>query len=120
FRDGLVPVTALPDGSGPASGTLGPQDTIAWGTAGNYQHTFSDHWFNELRVGDTRRTVERTAVDLPNYQISGYQQLGSPPNTASDFGTSVTEVADSLSWLTGPHSFKAGFDLRWPRLDVVQ
>ena len=41
FRDGFVPVTPLPDGSGVTTGTLGPQDTTAWAFASNYQHTFS-------------------------------------------------------------------------------
>jgi len=143
FRDGFVPVTPLPEGSGITTGTLGLQDTTAWATATNYQHTFSDRWLNELRVGDTRRAVARTAAQLataagaalnipgipstaqfpntlPTFQISGYQQLGSPANTASDFSTSVTEVGDSLSWLKGRHSIKMGADLRWERLNVVQ
>src|SRR5689334_3828507 len=33
FRDGFVPVTPLPDGSGVTAGTLGPQDTTAWSFA---------------------------------------------------------------------------------------
>ena len=57
FRDGFVPVTPLPDGSGVTTGTLGPQDTTAWAFASNYQHTFSANLLNELRFGDTRRTV---------------------------------------------------------------
>ncbi len=143
FRDGFTPVTPLPDGSGVTSGTLGPQNTTAWATAANYQHTFSDRWLNEFRFGDTRRAVTRSAAQLatsagaaldipgipaeaqfpntlPTFQIGGYQQLGSPPNTASDFSTSVTEAADSLSWVTGRHAFKAGFDWRWERLNVIQ
>jgi hypothetical protein len=32
-RDGFIPVTPLPDGSGVTSGTLGPQDTTAWAFA---------------------------------------------------------------------------------------
>jgi len=143
FRDGFVPVTPLPEGSGATTGTLGPQDTTAWATAANYRHTFSDRWLNEVRVGDTRRAVTRSAARLPSsagaaldipgipanaqfsdtlptFQIGGVQQLGSPANTASDFSTSVTEVADSLSWLKGRHSLKAGFDWRWERLDVIQ
>ena len=143
FRDGFIPVTPLPEGSGTTTGTLGPQDTTAWATAVNYQHVFSDRWLNEVRVGDTRRTVARSAAQLassagaalnipgipsnaqfpntlPTFQISGYQQLGSPTNTASDFSTSVTEIADSLSWVRGRHSMKAGFDLRWERLNVIQ
>jgi hypothetical protein len=143
FRDGSVPVTPLTDGSGVTSGTLGPQDTTAWAFASNYQHTFSTNVLNELRIGDTRRTVARTAADLsttagaalsipgipstarfpntlPTFLISGYQQLGSPPNTASNFNTSVTEIADSLTWLKGRHTLKMGLDWRWERLNVIQ
>ena len=143
FRDGFVPVTPLPDGSGVTTGTLGPQDTTAWAFASNYQHTFSTNVLNELRIGDTRRTVGRTAAQLstsagaalsipgipstarfpntlPTFLIGGYQQLGSPPNTASDFNTSVSEVADSLTWLKGRHTLKMGLDWRWERLNVIQ
>jgi len=143
FRDRFVPVTPLTDGSGVTSGTPGPQDTDAWAFASSYQHTFSANVLNELRIGDTRRTVGRTAArlsttagaalnipgipstakfpdTLPTFLISGYQQLGSPPNTASDFDTSVSEVADSLTWLKGRHTLKMGFDWRWERLNVVQ
>ena len=64
FRDRFVPVTPLPDGSGVTTGTLGPQDTTAWAFASNYQHTFSPTLLNELRIGDTRRTVGRDAAQL--------------------------------------------------------
>ena len=144
FRDGLLPVTPLPDGSGLSSGVLGgPQDTTAWAFASNYQHTFSSRALNELRIGDTRRTVARTAAQLassaggalsipgipsnaqfpntlPTFRIGGYQQLGSPVNTAANFNTSVSEVADSLTWLQGRHTLKMGLDWRWERLNVIQ
>jgi carboxypeptidase family protein len=143
FRDGFLPVTPLADGSGATTGTLGPQDTTAWSFASNYQHTFSATILNEVRIGDTRRTVGRTAAQLaasagsalsipgipstarfpdtlPTFLISGYQQLGSPPNTASDFNTSVSQVADALTWVKGAHTFKMGFDWRWERLNVIQ
>ena len=143
FRDRFLPVTPLPDGSGLTSGTPGPQDTTAWAFASNHQHTFSADVLNDLRVGDTRRTVARSAAQLassagsalgipgipptakfpntlPTFLIGGYQQLGSPANTASDFNTSVTEIADSLSWLRGRHTIKLGLDWRWERLNVVQ
>jgi hypothetical protein len=143
FRDGFLPVTPLPDGSGVTTGTLGPQDTSAWAFASNYQRMFSSNLLNEVRIGDTRRTVGRTAAELstsagaalsipgipstaqfpntlPTFLISGYQQLGSPPNTASNFNTSVSEVADSLTWLKGRHTFKMGLDWRWERLNVIQ
>jgi Carboxypeptidase regulatory-like domain len=57
FRDGFVPVTPLPDGSGVTTGTLGPQNTTAWAFASRYQHTFAGRMLNEVRVGDTRRKV---------------------------------------------------------------
>ncbi len=143
FGDRFVPSAPLPDGSGVTSGTLGPQRTTAWAFASNHQHAFSAPWLNELRVGDTRRTVMRVAArlaggasdsldipgipsyarfpdTLPTIAIAGYQQLGSPPGTASDFSTSVTEVADSLTWLKGRHTVKMGFDWRWERLNVIQ
>ena len=131
FRDGFAPVTPLPDGSGVTTGTLGPQRTRAWAFAANYQHTFSDNLSNQLRAGDTRRSVHRTAAQLagsasaslglpgipsdaqfpntlPTFRITGYQQLGSPQNTASDFGTGVTEVVDAFTWLKGRHTIKTG------------
>jgi hypothetical protein len=139
----FIPVTPLPDGSGVTSGTLGPQRTTASALATGYQRAFSGRWLNELRAGDTRRRVGRTAArlpagassslripgipatarfpeTLPTFLVAGYQQLGSPANTASDFSTSVTELADSLTWLKGRHTIKAGFDWRWQRLNVIQ
>ena len=143
FRGRFEPVTPLPDGSGTTTGTLGPQDTTSWALATNYQHTFSTNLLNELRVGDTRRTVHRTAAQLatsagsalnlpgipataqfpntlPTFSIAGYQLLGSPVNTASDFNTSVSEVADTLTWVKDRHTVKAGFAWRWERLNVIQ
>ncbi len=145
FSGRFLPVTPLPDGSGliAAGSTLGPQDTRAWSFASSYQRTWSSHLFNELRIGDTRRAVDRTPAELatvagsalnipripsnaqfpttlPTFVITGFQQLGSSPNTASNFKTSVSEAADSLTWLTGRHAFKMGFDWRWERLNVIQ
>jgi carboxypeptidase family protein len=143
FREEFLPVTPFPDGSGVTTGTLGPQDTTSSSFASSYQRTFSSAVVNELRIGDTRRTVVRSATSLggtastslglpgmpsnarfpntlPTFLIAGYQQLGSPPNTASEFSTSVTQIADSLTWLKGRHIFKMGGDLRWERLNVLQ
>jgi hypothetical protein len=143
FSENFIPVTPLPDGSGVTTGTLGPQKTTAWSFASHYMHTLSSSMVNEVRVGDTRRHVTRSAATLsgsasgalglpglpsnaqfpntlPTFLISGYQQLGSPANTASDFSTGVTEIGDSFSWLKGRHSIKFGGDLRWERLNVIQ
>jgi hypothetical protein len=143
FREAFIPVPPLPDGSGLTTGTLGPQDAVSWSFASSYQRTFSPAVLNELRIGDTRRTVGRRAAQLggtasaslglpgipsnaqfpntlPTFLIAGYQQLGSPVSTASDFGTSVTQIADSLTWLKGRHTVKMGADLRWERLNILQ
>jgi hypothetical protein len=142
-RATFLPVTPLPDGSGVTSGTLGPQDTSSLSLATNYTRSFSTAVLNEVRVGETRRSVSRRAAQLssaagqalnipgipstarfpntlPTFLINGYQQLGSPPSTATDFGTSVTELADTLTWSTGRHTLKMGLDWRWARLDVIQ
>jgi hypothetical protein len=146
FLDRADPVAAFPDGGGAipsGSIAIGPQKTRSWAFASNYQHTFTSNLLNEFRFGDTRRSVARTAAELlgpagsvlgirglpqvtlfpntmPTFTVNGYQQLGSPMNTASDFSTSVSEVADSLTWLKGRHTIKMGFDWRWARLDVIQ
>ena len=46
FADGFEPVAPLPDGSGVASGTLGPQQTRAWSFASSYQHALSTSALN--------------------------------------------------------------------------
>ena len=143
FREQFLPVTPFADGSGVTGGTLGPQETTSSSFASSYQRMFSIGVLNELRIGDTRRSVARTAAQLggtasaslglpgipsnarfpntlPTFLVAGYQQLGSSPNTASDFSTSVMQIADSLTWLKGRHTFKMGGDLRWERLDVLQ
>jgi hypothetical protein len=121
FRDEFNPVSPLPDGSGTVtSGATGPQRTGALAIASNYQRTLGSRSFNELRMGYTRRTVGRRGLDIATYMIDGYQQLGSPPNTMSDFRTDVTQMIDALTWVHGRNNWKAGFDARWQRLDGVQ
>lgn len=112
------------------SGTLGPRGRPRRGRLPRPGARPSPTLFNEVRVGDTRRHVDCSAASLtssataalglpgipstarfpntlPTFLIAGYQQLGSPPNTATDFGTSVTEVADTLTWVRGRHTVKA-------------
>lgn len=143
LRGRFAPATPLVDGSGATSGTPGPQDTRSWAFASSFQHTFSTNVLNELRVGETRRAIRRTAAQLsmpagaalnipgipstarfpntlPTFLISGYQQLGSLPNTASVFDTGVSQIADTLTWVKGRHTFKTGLDWRWERLNVIQ
>ncbi len=143
-KDITSPVTPLPDGSGNiTSGITGPTDTRALSIAGNYVHVFNPRLLNELRIGYTRRKIERQATQLdsspsqslgipgiptngafqntlPTFSIAGLQQLGPSANTASDFRTDVTQVFDAFSNQRGRHSLKFGLDFRWERLDVIQ
>jgi hypothetical protein len=57
---------------------------------------------------------------LPTFTVAGFQQLGSPANTASEFRTDVTQIFDDVSIQRGRHSLKFGLDFRWERLDVIQ
>ena len=140
FKDIANPVTPLPEGSGNiASGVIGLTDTRAQSLALNYVKVLRHDMVNEFRFGYTRRTIDRAATTLdnasplpgipadaafqdtlPTFTIAGFQQLGSPANTASQFRTDVTQAFDALSWQHNRHSFKVGFDFRWERLDVVQ
>jgi hypothetical protein len=143
-KDLTAPVTPLPEGSGNiASGVTGLTDTRAHSFAGNYVHVFNSRALNELRIGYTRRSIEReaTALDappsqslqlpgiptngafdntLPTFSIAGLQQLGPSANTASNFRTDVTQIFDAVSLQRGRHSIKFGLDFRWQRLDVIQ
>ena len=131
-RRASLPVTPLPDGSGVTTGTLGPQDTTAVVvrvelSAHVLDATCSTSCASATRAARSARTAAQLSATagaalsfpgipstarfpntLPTFLISGYQQLGSPANTASDFSTSVTEVADSLTWLKGRHTIKFG------------
>ena len=83
FREHAVPVTAFPDGSGtiPAgSVAVGPQNTEAWAFASNYQHTFSTNVLNEVRIGDTRRSVQRSAASLSSPAGAALNIPGIPSN----------------------------------------
>ena len=143
-RDITSPVTPLPEGSGNiTTGVTGLTATKAQSFASNFVHVFNPRLLNELRVGYTRRSIDREATELdsapsdslhlpgiptngafentlPTFTIAGLQQLGPSANTASQFRTDVTQIFDSLAWQRGRHSFKAGLDFRWERLDVIQ
>ncbi len=144
FHDVDQPVPFLPDGSGNiTTGVIGLTDTLGQQVVGSYLHTFSAHTLNDFRFGNTRRSFQRRGVQLdsspsqsldipgippngafnsalPVFNIAGYQQIGSPSNTNSNFRTDVTELVDTVSRLMGRHAVKFGVDFRWERLDVIQ
>lgn len=144
FNEDATPVTPLPEGSGNITqGALGVQKSRGYQVVGNYQRVISTGFLNELRVGYTRRSLDRRALlldappsqslgipgipqnaafqnELPTFTIAGLQQLGPSANTNSLFNTDVTQIFDSLGWQRGRHSLKFGVDFRAERLNVLQ
>ena len=144
LNEDATPVTPFPDGSGSLTqGVLGVQKSRGYQVVGNYQRVISTNFLNELRVGYTRRSVDRRALlleappsqslglpgipqngafqnALPTFTIAGLQQLGPSTNTNSLFNTDVVQIFDSLGWQRGRHSLKFGGDFRVERLNVLQ
>lgn len=144
FNEDATPVTPLPEGSGNITqGALGVQKSRGYQVVGNYQKIISANLLNELRVGYTRRSLDRRALlldappsqslgipgipqngafqnELPTFTVAGLQQLGPSANTNSLFNTDLTQIFDSLGWQRGRHSLKFGVDFRVERLNVLQ
>jgi Carboxypeptidase regulatory-like domain len=143
------PVTPLPDGSGQVSGSVlgtggvaGLSNVLGQQVVFNETHTFSTRLLNDLRLGYTRRgnTIAGTNLSgtasaalgipgiptnaafnnaLPLFTFTGFQQLGPSPSTFSQYQTAVWQLVDSLVSTRGPHTFKAGIDIRWYQLNAV-
>ena len=125
----VLPVTPLPDGSGTlTTGTLGPQDTASWSFASSYQRTFFGPRLSTSCASATRgarsdrtaaaaatarrprpwacpafrrpRSFPKHAADVPHRRLPAARIARRTP--ASDFGTSVTQIADTLTWVQGP------------------
>lgn len=143
LRDSSAPATPLPDGSGTFTATyIGRTLTRADSAVGEHSWTLSPAAVNQMRFGFTRRGFDRHSLAtgqpatqvsqipnipltsfpdvLPSYDIVGLQQLGPPANGNAEFTTSVTQFIDTLTWIRGGHSLKAGGDVRLERLDVLQ
>ena len=138
------PVAPFSDGSGIlTSGVLGHSRTVGSSFVSQYLHSFGASMTNELRVGDTRRSLNLAAAvlpapasaalgipgipsnaafgnALPSFVIAGFQQLGPSSTAYSDTHTGVTEIADTFSFQRGTHFLKAGLDFRMERMDIVQ
>ena len=113
--------------------------SLAW------NHTFGSNMINEARVGYNRlgfntinpvkpfcprasgststRRVDPRGPGLPCINMPSYE----PPSGACEFGFSYKgpqpridqtyQASDNFTWITGPHSFKMGFDMRRAEVD---
>ena len=134
LRDDTRPATPLPDNSE----ALTRADSLAGEHTWNLRPTV----VNQFRAGYTHRRVARSALRLgrpaaeatgipnlpassfadvlPTFDIVGLQPLGPSTNANARLATSVTQLANTLSWVRGAHSAQAGADLRRQTLDVLQ
>jgi hypothetical protein len=143
------PVTPLPDGSGLISGSVlgtggvaGLSNVTGQQAVFNETHTFSPSLLNDLRAGYTRRgnsiagtnltNTASTALGIPGiptnaafnnalplFTFTGFQQLGPSASTFSQYQTAVWQLVDSVVYVRGPHTVKAGIDYRWYQLNAV-
>ena len=99
-------------------------DTQQGGAAHNagvsFAHTFSPHVINEFRMsyGRIGFHFEATPATLANpvangatVSISGVSGFGTPTGIPQGRFHNTFQYQDSLSWITGNHSFKFGTDL---------
>ena len=149
YKEVENPVTPLPDGSGLLTGSVlgtggvaGLSNVLGQQAVFNETHTFSAQLLNDLRLGYTRRgntiagaNLNNTASAvlgipgipanaafsnaLPLFTFTGFQQLGPSASTFSQYQTAVWQAMDSLVFIRGPHTFKAGADLRWYQLNAI-
>ena len=112
----------------------------AQGLAVNYVHTFSPTLINELRGGFNKLSTSRIQEDaflgnvgaqlgipqqgvpdpkligvlgVPRVTITGYGALGGPNNTPQGRRTPTYNFVDSLAYIHGTHTIKAGGDFKF-------
>jgi hypothetical protein len=106
-KDIANPVTPLPEGSGNiTSGILGLTDTRAQSFVGNYVHVFSNNTLNELRVGYTRRSINRAATSLDRTPSDALNIPGIPSNAAFENTLPTHRRRHSQLGSTTKHCFR--------------
>jgi hypothetical protein len=149
FSDVEQPITALPDGSGPTAGAVigtgnvaGLSHVLGQQAVVDETHTFSATMVNDFRLGYTRRgnttggpQLAGTASAvlgipgiptnaafnnaLPLFTFTGFQQLGPPASTFSQYQTAVWQGVDTATLVHGRHALKVGADVRFYELNAV-
>ncbi len=124
------------------SGTSSTLDNRVQGLAFDWNHIFNPGLLNDARVGFNRfkdatlpldfGSNAGNAVGIPNanhggnssgltkINISGFQQLGDSLWVPETIAENVYQLADTLSWTRGKHSFKFGVDFRRQQRNFFQ
>lgn len=104
----------------------------------NYTRTLSSSVVNDFRMGVTRQWLpfRHPSFDegwpqklgfpsnipqdqFPPVQIDGLMAISNPGFSGGLRAQQTVQIVDSVSWIKGKHSFKAGFDFRWWRLSFI-
>ena len=96
----------------------GGQDILDQNAQISETHTFSNAIVNEARISYIRRNLQFPENDpaSPTVAIGGLFTFGGLSNFPQGRVQNSYQLSDTLSWLTGRHSFKFGFDYRHIRL----
>ena len=127
---------------GLGSGTSSTLDNKVQGLAFDWNHIFNAGLLNDARFGYDRFKDATLPLDfgtdagnkagIPNanhggnssgltkIQISGYQQLGDSLWVPETIAQNIFQLADTVSWTRGKHSFKFGVDFRRQQRNFFQ
>ncbi len=104
-------------GTGTSEVTLNFEDRMDTGSV-QLVSNFGNNKLNELRIGwnrrDNPRTYETNTSNVfgPEVSIPGVVTLGGADRTASEFVEETFQFYDSLTWISGRHTFKIGGDVQ--------
>src|SRR5580704_17888065 len=127
---------------GAGSGTSSTLDNKVQSVALDWSHIFNPGLLNDLRAGFLRFKDATLPLDfgsnagnnvgIPNanhggnssgltkINISGFQQLGDSLWVPETIAENVYQLADTLSWTRGKHTFKFGVDFRRQQRNFFQ
>ena len=127
---------------GLGSGTSSTLDNRVQGLALDWNHVFNPGLLNDVRLGFNRfkdatlpldfGTNAGNAAGIPNanhggnssgltkININSFQQLGDSLWVPETIAENVYQLADTLSWTRGKHSFKFGVDFRRQQRNFFQ
>jgi len=102
----------------PTSSTARDNTTRDQALVANFVSVVSPRLVNEARFQAARRTFDFPAVyNEPSLDISNFIIMGKSTSDVDAYAETRYQFADSLTWSTGQHQFKAGIDINALRND---